>query len=477
MVSFVIERPTSSLVPSFIRGSGGDDVLARDLIAIEQQAFDFFVDVQQADPFDVLDAIFLGQVNGLPEPDNSAFEGDQRFFGQGGNDYVADLSGNNYVSTENGNDRILLGDGNDRVFDGGGDNNITILGGNNTLTLDEGSDIIETGNGNDNIFDQGGNNVIFSPAGRNRITVDDGDDTITTGDGRDSINAFDGRNIVDAGAGNNIVRGGDGYDEFSVGIDDDFVEVRGGDDADTEIFDLPFIGISFEANNAVFDDGGSDNIRATAGTSSNGDDLVISDQAGIYGDDNIVLGAGDNLVVDLGGNDRVQTLGGDDTVFTSFLAPGDDDIDTGAGDDFINPGSGSDLVRGGPGLDDFDLELDGFDDTLRYEPGDETFAALPTDTDSGTDVAIGFETAGGGTGGVDRIDVSEFAVGASMIQFFDTANFGLSVGAPDLDDFLIGFDTDANGAPNFFTTILADIDLGTVTLDNFIFGDEPMMMA
>lgn len=407
---------------------------------------------------------------------DTEFGGDDRIFGRGGNDTIIDLEGNNRVNTGDGDDRIYLGLGNDRVTDTGGNNIITDLGGNNTITL---------------------------LATTSFATPFVGKDIVNTGDGNDNINAFDGRNIIDAGNGNNIVRGGDNYDEFVVGTGDDFVEVRGGfkdedangngvldlgedsnfngilDGADSETFLLPIgEGFGFLAHNYVVDQGGNDNIRSTASASDQGDDLVLSDVVitlddadllpgarvisfapGVLGDDIIDLGGGDNLVIDAGGDDTVRTLSGSDIVFTSFFSAGNDDINTGAGIDFINPGSGSDTVTGGADPDSFNLENDGDPDVLVYTDLAVDVSFLVETTD----IVTGFDG-----GGIDKLDVSALGVDASMDRFFFV---GTGAGDTTLPDFLVAWDVDEDPAPEFFTTILADVDPSILNDSLFIFDD------
>ncbi|NIA72357.1 calcium-binding protein [Pelagibius litoralis] len=410
---------------------------------------------------------------------DTEFGGNDRIFGRGGNDTIIDLEGHNRITIGDGDDTIYLGHGNDRITDTGGNNTITDLGGNNTITL---------------------------LATTSFAAPFVGIDIVNTGDGNDNINAFDGRNIINAGDGNNTVRGGDNYDEFVVGTGDDFVEVRGGfadedangngildfgedsnfngvlDGADSEVFALLNVGQGFEAHNYVVDLGGNDNIRSTASASDQGDDLVLSDVivtlddpdvnpgfrsialgAGEFGDDLIDLGAGDNFIIGGGGADTIRTLQGDDIVFTSFFSPGNDEIDTGAGADFINPGGGSDTVTGGAGADTVDLENDGAVDVLVYTDllVDVSFTA------GTTDIVTGFEESG-----VDKLDVSGLGVDLGMLQFFAV---GPGLGDPAQQDFLVAWDTDGNAAPNFFTTILVDVNQGLLTPGNFIFDDAALI--
>ena len=425
--------------------------LQRKLTTREARAVEEGVDPPRksgADPESLLDVLDSLRDDGSRRFDSAGgpefreFRGDDRFFGKGGNDYIADLRGNNLALMEDGDDHILFGRGNDRVLDRGGTNTIRDLGGNNL------------------------------------ITTRDGDDTIKTGNGNDIINAFDGLNVIDAGNGDNIVRGGNGFDNITVGIGDDLVEVRNGSRGDGERFELPDLGIKkFLAHNYVYDLGGSDNIRATGSSRDkdfaikdqifNGNDLIISD-AGLkrFGDDTIEAGGGNNIVVDFGGNNLVRTLEGDDIIFTSFVSPGDDDISAGFGNDIINPGTGADIVRGGPGEDVIFLENDGELDRLVYLEDDRTGSPLTTDT------VLGFD------GGLDQIDISTLGLSIDNLKVFNAAVFGLAVGDTQLTDFLIAWDVNRDsqiGQGDYFTTLLADFDESTLRPSNFLFEADALV--
>ena len=487
MATFIITRPTITRPSAlnytagsdYIRGSGNRDILGYSLSSAETAFLQPILNANPGLENLVYDFFFLGQF-GSPVPNYAAFNGDDRIYGRGGDDYIVDLRGNNLVVTEEGDDRILLGTGNDRIYDQGGDNVIDDLGGNNA------------------------------------ITTGDGNDTITTGDGNDNINAFDGRNVIEAGGGTNRVYGGNGFDQITVGAGDDFVDVRGGffgedldgdgvidigedrnfngvlEPPDQVFLDLPNIGLQFVANNLVIDGGGSDTIRASASNSRQGDDVVLSDveveiQSGVSptvgefqvitltgavpgGDDSISLGAGDNLVIDAGGNNTVSTLQGDDIIFTSFVFAGNDTIDTGAGSDRINPGSGADVIRPGPGDDFIFLENDGDPDRLVYRAGvngavgDEVPASVAGA--ALTDIVTGFDV----VGGIDKIDMRAFDVDFTDAIFFDAAALGVSAGGAGLD-LLIAWDTNDTGAldtGDIFTTILADVT-AIPDASNFLF--------
>ena len=441
-----MDVPRADVLDAILRGK-----LRRELSASEQQALAALLDEPRngaapgaenlADALSVLEAAGAPSFGKGPAPSSIDFDGDDRIFGQGGGDYVADLRGNNLVSTEDGDDRILLGRGNDRIFDRGGDNRID---------------------------DRGGNNL---------ISTRDGDDTVTTGDGDDIINVFDGRNNVDAGAGDNIVRGGNGFDNITVGVGNDLIEVRNGTAGQFDRFDLPFIGVERRVHNVVQDFGGSDNIRATGSSRKvdsdvkdlvfNGNDLILSDVGGeIFGDDLIAAGGGDNIIIDFGGNDKVSALEGDDIIFTSFVSAGNDDISAGPGNDSINPGAGADVVRGGPGEDFINLENDGDLDRLVYLEDDRTT------NPAATDIVLGFD------GGLDQIDVSTLGLSQANLLVFNPAIFGISVGDQDVADLLIAWDVAKDGTLNagdFFTCILADFDGLLLEPSNFVFNVDTIV--
>ncbi|MEM7529462.1 MAG: hypothetical protein AAF416_17635 [Pseudomonadota bacterium] len=407
------------------------------------------------------------------------FEGNDRFFGNGGDDIFIDLAGNNYVVTQDGNDQIGLGDGNDRVID------------------------------------RGGNNGIFITGGTNNVLTADGDDTIKTGDGDDIVNARDGNNYVDAGDGDNFVRGGEDLDLVRIGTGDDIVEVFAGglrpdgagglEDNFSEVIDLGAFGLGqlFQAHNVVYDAGGDDIIRATASDRDdipgfvdenfNGDDLVISDISvleaalgrpvtPVAGTDRIELGGGENLIIDYAGDTFVRTGSGPDTVITSFLIPGDDDIETGGGTDAINPGEGADRIRPGPGGDSVVLsEATSATDTIVFNPTDVLrFPVLPGGLTEAqifneilslfffSDTILGFDSIGDPPGAnFDLFQLNDLDVGLGNLVLFNPAAIGLSFGgaAPDLALF---FDADASGF-NPAPTSVADV-IASVTPGDFVLG-------
>lgn len=468
-IRFLDDVNSSNVAFNDFNGDGLNDVFIEDLGSLTNLFVDDFDRVAN-----ILDTIFL--VAHQVDPANSAaFGGNDRFYLGGGDNYLVDLLGNNNVNSREGNDHILFGDGNDRLFDRGGDNFVRDTGGDNFFTLD------------------------------------DGNDTVLTGDGRDNISARDGRNLVDAGEGNNFVRGGRNFDELHVGTGDDYVDVRGGFDFNeaAETGDLPnenevesflfrndvtgglifipsdqTLGAIFTASNIVFDRGGSDRLKSFE-IGGFGDDVFLSDlnftedvtlveqEPGlpalrriafddvgvVLGDDFFGLGGGNNVVIDGGGNNLVRTVSGsgsgDDIIYTSLFSSGDDIIDGGSGNDFIDSGAGTDSITGGAGRDTINVgAADGDSDTLVYLEGDVTFSA------NATDRARGFEGFG-----VDKLDVSALGVNLGMVRFVQV---GPGLGDPAQDDVLIAWDTDANGEFNFFTTILEDFDLGTLTPDNFL---------
>lgn len=532
MVTINIQRPTPRVSRNtrdftersdFIRGSGGDDVLAPPLDATQQQIFDTltgFVSAREAyqliyfgfitrpvssveaqnysllfdqstidflndtfgldlelpeGPADALEILItLGSDDFAPTPfDPSAFEGADRIFGRGGDDIVVDVLGSNLITTDDGDDIILLGDGNDRVFDDDGDNWVEVSGGNNTITT-------------------GG-----------------GDDVIRTGDGVDTINAFDGNNIIDAGNGNNLVRGGDELDIVDVGLGNDFVDVLAGSlvlaanglpvrDAagetieNTTAIDLStiFVGAVSAPNpggdfhNVIIDAGGNDTLRASANARNDqpgfpdrefaGDDLIIDDLSLLDAFNEFVeTGAitvpfeiGDDDINAQAGDNQVYTFAGDDIINTE---DGDDIIFTSflsAGDDRIDAGAGNDFINPGAGSD-----------TVRGGFGDDFYALeadgsvdtlvfgpgdLPILTGTGFDEAFPFAAA--------TDTATGFTTSGAGADLLDMR--GLEVGFDQLFQFnAANFGISAGGA-GFDLLLFFDVDgSGAATGEFFTPGD------
>ena len=421
-------------------------------------------------------------------------------------------------TSKDGSDNLLLGFGNDRVTDTGGSNIINDLGGDNTITLTETASF---------------------------ALPEAGTDRVTTGDGNDNINALGGTNFIDAGEGDNRVRGGDGYDEFKVGAGADFVEVGGGvldeedangnglldlaedknfngtqDPGDKETF--VFLSISFgggalgiEANNAVFDSGGSDNLRASGNDRSNDlflSDLVVDestndafpgirfvdiDPSAILGDDVIDAGAGDNVIIDAGGNDTVEALDGDDIIFTSFFSAGNDSINSGAGDDFVDAGEGDDEIDSGAG-DDTILPGSGAD-TVDAGAGGDIINLSDTNNPAAGDGAIDTLVYAGLAGAIlsasdgDLVEFFEFGPGGDIVDvsgldrdgdeigdITGTGVGGLNFVPGDFDgegdgtDLLLGWDFDlVNGfelGVDPIIAILEEWNGAVLSADNFTFA-------
>jgi Ca2+-binding RTX toxin-like protein len=522
MPSFTITRPTPRVSQSvtrftersdFVRGSGGDDVLApaldatqrgifetltgfvsereayrlvyfglitRPISAVEAQnysllfeqstidflnglGFDFELPSRPAEALAILTAI--GFPDFAPTPfDDGAFAGDDRIFGRGGDDIVIDVRGNNLVTTDEGDDFILVGDGNDRIFDDGGDNEIEASGGNNTITT-------------------GG-----------------GDDVIVTGDGTDTINAFDGDNTIDAGGGNNLVRGGDERDFVEVGLGDDFVDVLAGslvlDDfgravrgTDGEVIEnTVFVDLSTiffgavappraggDFHNVILDAGGSDTLRASANARNDqpgfpdrefaGDDLIVDDLSVRdafnefieTGTITVPFEIGDDNINAFAGDNQIYTFGGDDTVNTE---EGDDIVFTSflvAGDDDIDTGAGNDFVNPGEGSD---RVRGGFGEDFYALEADgfvDTLVFQPGDVPAltGTGFAAAFPFAAASDSATGFTTSGE---GADLIDFR-----GLDVGFDRVLQFNAAAFGLSVGGPGFDVLLFLDVDGSAAT--------------
>jgi len=354
-------------------------------------------------------------------------------FGDGGTDNITTGAGNDTVLGGNEADTIDAGDGNnivlgdngyiDYVVNDGDASDIDLIESTST-TANGGADDINAGSGNDiiiasrygdtvNVF--GGNNIVIGDSGRitaaatgtpqiagqpitlgliESIQPDEGGaDGITTGNGHDLVLGGFAGDDVTAGAGNNIVIGDNGYIDYVVD----------GNAADIDVVTTcePNLGgndtIITGANNDILLGGSfDDTIHAGAGN-----DLVFGDHALLVGDvDGAALPlyspavftftAIDTQNTDAGGNDIVHAGDGDDIILgqqgndTVYGEGGDDDIIGGhnvAGghdaDDSLDGGSGNDVIAGDNAL----IERRAFGDTdsprIRVLSGQTIYGETP----------------------------------------------------------------------------------------------------
>jgi hypothetical protein len=200
----------------------------------------------------------------------------------------------------------------------------TTNGGNDIILLGKGNDIALGGGGDDQIDGQSGDDIVFGDYGEISLSPNGAINMRATQPG------FGGDDIILLGEGNDIALGGGG---------DDRIDGQSGDD----IVFGDFADISLSPDGTI-------NMQST--------------QPGFGGDDNILLGEGNDIALGGGGNDQIDGQSGDDIIFGDFaditVSPngrvnmqstqrgigGDDVLKGGGGNDILVGGAGSDLFYG-----------------------------------------------------------------------------------------------------------------------------------
>ncbi|MDF2446946.1 MAG: hypothetical protein K0S46_2182, partial [Moraxellaceae bacterium] len=326
-------------------------------------------------------------------------------------------------SIDGAGDSVTLGAGNHRLVLGIGGDTLVAGNGSTLLMADNGTALLQealaAGAGNSNLIGDGGTLAYYLSGLLDTATADSGaggDDSVTLGNG----------------TGSNVVLGGVGSDTLVVADGD---HVIGGDNAfvhlDTDGALLQSVSLDVLGNSDIITAGNGDNVilggmGADAITTGSGTDIVIGDNGevlftgttgnlvrelittqdgGAGGDDTIIGGDGDKVVLGGTGADSVTAGDGDHDVFgdngeivytggiATSLATTDPvaaDASSGAGDT-ISIGSGANRVLGGLGGDSiatgdgFDvilgdlgtITLDGagalllIESTLTQQPGDD----------------------------------------------------------------------------------------------------------
>ena len=152
--------------------------------------------------------------------------------------------------------------------------------------------------------------------------------------------------------------------------------------------------------------GGDDQIVTGAGndiiSTGDGDDTVD----GGDGNDSINTGDGEGIVNAGAGNDIINAGSGDDTIDAGvgddqiFAGDGDNTIDGGEGNDYIYTGEGQDTVDDGGGSDT--IFTNGGNDTVTSDGGDTIYTG--EGDDSVSSVGLGFSQLDGGDG-TDTLEV------------------------------------------------------------------------
>ena len=415
--------------------------------------------------------------------------GSDTFTGTAVADFFDGSDGADTIDGDAGDDGLAGGAGNDVLIGGSGTN--TLIGnlGNDifvvssatdivTEAADEGIDSVETNlaaytlTANvENLeytgaaaFTGTGNalaNIIVGGTSGDTLDGGDGDDTLGGEAGDDTLTGGLGNDRLNGGTGADTMNGGDGNDTLVV--DDASDIANGGAGTDTVQF------VTADLTYAIAAD-----VENVSNISGGGATVTLNGLANTYGGsngvDNVVAGAGADIIYGRGGNDGIFAGEDNDRVF------GDTGVDTLSGED------GNDLLYGG-GDGDF-LNGGAGNDTLYGEAGDDSLTGgtgldilnggLGADTyffgqgDTGATIATADRIQGFNSSQGDLIDLS----GSGATSFIGTAVFSNSAG--ELRTQLIGgntyvqCDTDGNGVADF----MIRVD-GNVVLSNTDFNFGP----
>ncbi len=269
----------------------------------------------------------------------------------------------------NGDDTYAVGAtvvGNDRVYGDDGEDTISTGGGNDLIYGDAGADTIDGGAGVDVIYGGTENDTIYGGLGNDRLWGDAGDDVVSGGNdsdliyggiGNDTLNGDGGNDIIYGGADNDIIEAGSGLDRIygEAGAD----TINGGEGSDAI-----YAGTE---NDTVSGDGGNDLIYGGAGND------VLNGGLGndrIWGDD------GHDTLDGQGGLDALYGKLGNDT-FKVTVIDGSVDIFG----DFRLLGVDADKIDVSDVLSGYDVMTDNLTDFVRFQVNTTTNATLQINQD------------------------------------------------------------------------------------------------
>jgi serralysin len=370
---------------------------------------------------------------------------DARIFGGGGNDEItiSSITGNDRLYGEAGDDTITAGAGNDYIY--GGDDNDTLYGGAgiDNLQGDAGTDELNGGDDNDFLFGGLGTDTLNGDAGNDLLDGGAGDDILNGGDGYDRLYGGADNDTISGGAGNDRAYGGAGNDGISGGTGQDYLfgeagldTLYGGDQADYLYGgtgdDTLYGG---DGNDRMSGEDDNDTLYGEAGSDFLFGDGGIDTLYGGNGNDLLRGGTGGDT---LNGEAHNDTLYGEDGNDTLNGGDGDDNMGGGNDNDTLNGGAGSDTLYGDAGLDTL---IGGAGIDFLYGGADADVFGFSSDEDSD-----------------DRI--YDFVLGTDQINITDLLT-GYTHGVSDIDDFALivhtgsRFDVfvDSNGGADSFTRV------------------------
>lgn len=274
--------------------------------------------------------------------------------------------GDSYVSIERFflsafDDTFVGSAGKDTVNGGDGDDTLYGGAGHDSLTGHSGNDIMFGEDGNDGMYGGGGNDRLSGGAGDDGMRGDAGDDTLDGGAGADRLYGGSGDDILDGGLGDDSITGDAGNDTiiYTFGHGADTISGDVGDDT------LVFVLSSADLSQAIEDD----LVRLQA--------MLDDELASAGGDQSALMGRGTGthtsfaaLGFSLSVIENVTVeFDGTRSTLEDFLAglgpkpmhledvPGNQALVGGDADDMIVAHQGNDHYDGGAGVDTLDMSL------------------------------------------------------------------------------------------------------------------------
>lgn len=381
-----------------------------------------------------------------------------RLVGGAGDDLLNGGAGDDVLLGGTGDDVLVGGDGDDSLDGGDGDDQLaagigsdTLLGGAGDDQLDggEGDDSLDGGEGDDQLLGGAGNDVLAGGAGDDQLDGGAGDDRLDGGAGNDQLNGGAGDDIILAGAGDDLINGGEGFDTLDLSeatgpVSVDFAAGRvSGEGIGTDIF-TGIENLLFGAGDDVINGGnGDDSFDGGAGNDTLKGGAGNDTLKGGEGNDTIDGGSGDDLIDGGLGDDTIKAGSGDDVIDGG---EGNDVIDAGSGADVIRAGAGNDVVDGGSGADR--IEGGAGDDKLTGGSGHDVFAFA---AGFGKDTVTDFKTTGASS------DVLEFSTDVF-------ADYATAIAAARQVGTDTVFTLDADN-----TVTLTGVQLASLQSDDFLF--------
>ena len=404
-----------------ITGSAGDDIYDDEIGAPNGQGNDTFYGAGGND------TLWMGNDDDLA-------------FGGTGNDQLGGEAGNDTLHGDDGNDTVAGFTGNDVLYGGAGDDSVTgdeandtLYGGSGADSLygGEGDDSLDTGSGNDLAYGGDGNDTITgSASGTHTLYGDAGDDVIAPGAGGGLVYGGTGNDLLTGSGlgsqlqlmgdeGNDTIFGGLGADALDGGADADVIHGAAGDtvmggESVTTGTDSDTLVLNWADVESITYGGGNNESGTVTFTAASGGGTLRFWQIETIAYTGVVDGTSGDDVMNIGFTDAQGDIidGADGDVDTIFGYGGNDSINAGADTDLVYGGTGNDTVVGGGGNDTI-LGEDGADslfgndgndsisggDGADYVDGDEGSDRLSGD--AGNDTLVGDDgndTLSGGTG-------------------------------------------------------------------------------